>query len=385
MSLYNIIYARISRNVRGDVTRMRVLINASYLKYNYFVVTVHTIFDKTGYIYETEDDEFEMDDNPLLKDKIFYSKKGSLFVWPIPFYLNIENDEDALSWAKKSMRGHSEFPILFDYKENKIIKNIDVDYFCSGIFAFKKLDELKLLPDVLKQSYKHKNRDLNHKLLNVGPDGICVIVNDSDFNYNRNYNISELISSDYCVYSNTSKLISSDKISDKLLFGYDNLDDEIKLITYLSDIDEVWDLETSSQFNVSFCATQEDWNQRIRYKSDLFIEIKDILSIDESNLTDNHMNIHNNIFEDEAIFDKYVRTVEGDKYKLSWKLWQEKIGNTIITFLLSDEVGTNMPLVLAKLIKEYIEPLHVTRDMLRKHKVHRWIKNLSLIPCISKE
>lgn len=84
-------------------------------------------------------------------------------------------------------------------------------------------------------------------------------------------------------------------------------------------------------------------------------------------------------FKDEIIFDKYKRMIASDKYINGWKQWNDETENSRGTWKYIANILLNyFPQDLINVIKEYIRPLLVTEDSLRKIRVKRWMKNLSL-------
>lgn len=373
LSGYRQVCGTFSSNALDRVTKIRILAYTPAHNPHYYVITV---LENFSYEIFNHDEEY----------------KPVIFVLALPSVSSsttcaVMTDEEAQKWAASNMRGHKDLSLL-EPRERKNLNERKLSYFYSGVEMFNKLKHQGLLPPVLHSSCKDPAYDYQPTHLCTTPDGVCVFAGHKTRHYGRRAIICD---------SHSEKNYLS--LDDKTLFGYGDLvDNSIREILFAEEVmksgDEwdkdnphhVWDLETSAELCISSCSSMEGIFVTNDSQNMLLGEIFEYATkqglqgcIEKLNSLERDYDRARAALTDEIIFDKYKRTIASEKYVDNCARWgtgsPQGPWKYIVAILLD-----YLPLVLIEVVKEYIRPLRVTEDDLRKIQVKRWMKNLSLIP-----
>lgn len=343
---YRKLLTTFSCNFRGCLTRVRALINFGR---RYYVVT---ICDDLDCIYQY------CGAGSALKE-IKLEERATSFV--LELSPDITTDEQALTWAENNMRGHCN---NLDVSETKVEESMY--YFYDSITEYRKLKNKKLVSNRRSSYPSSSEYGWEPERLTTTPDGVCVFKRDCKAYYCERPII--------CKSGNFKNNYLG--LDDTTLFGYGSvIDDSIKEI--IGSTEEIWDLETCQELNISACDTMAVLSIKAKAHQELVRELGPHLGqqeVEKKFLLENSVNRKSCAFRDLVIFDKYKRVVNSKQYAAASDRWQGTWKSVELGLL---EIG--LPLVVIEnVIKEYVQPLRVTEDDLRKIRVKRWLKNLSI-------
>ena len=250
---YRKLLTKFSCNINRQLTKVRMLIELSittttstttttisHEQQQYYVVTIYG---------DLEDEDFMHcygKEGAALK-KLRPEDVATSFVLQLP--PKIKTVEAALTWANDNMRGHcKDFSDLKSYNISEERMEKCMYWFCDSIKEYRMLKNKRvIISDRRHASYLSNAWSSKPTRLSITPDGVCVFAK-----YRRH--------TDYAqrgIICENNRYVNYLGLSDATLFGYPPLVDESikEVVEGICDVDEVWDLETSPELNVSGCST----------------------------------------------------------------------------------------------------------------------------------